>query len=48
MAIGSLFELESDIEIAKDLEFIKTDTYELLDKKKGEVGYLLSRYFKSF
>lgn len=48
MAIGSLFELESDIEIAKELEFITTNEYEILDKKKGEVGYLLNKYFSAF
>lgn len=48
MAIGSLFELESDIEIAKDLEFITAGEYEILDKKKGEVGYLLNKYFSAF
>lgn len=48
ISIGSLFELESDIEIAKELEFISSDQYGILDKKKGEVGYLLSRYIKAF
>ena len=48
MAIGSLFELESDIEIAKELEFITTKEYEILDKKKGETGYLLNKYFSAF
>ena len=48
MAIGSLFELESDIVISRELEFITLDDYEILDKKKGEVGYLLNKYFSAF
>ena len=48
IAIGSLFELESDIEVSKDLGFISEDDYRILDNKKGEVGYLLDRYYKSF
>ena len=48
IAIGSLFELESDIEVSQDLRFISGDDYRMLDNKKGEVGYLLDRYYKSF
>lgn len=48
IATGSLFELESDIEVSHDLEFLTENDYEILDKKKGEVGYLLDRYYKSF
>lgn len=48
IAIGSLFELESDIVVSKELGFIDKSDWENLDKKKGEVGYLLNRYFYSF
>lgn len=48
IAVGSLFELESDVEVSKELGFIKDDDYLTLDQKKGEVGYLLNRYITSF
>jgi len=48
MAIGSLFELESDIEVSKELGFLSTEDYGILENKKSEVGYLLNRYFQSF
>jgi four helix bundle protein len=48
IAIGSLFELESDIEVSKDLNFVSETDYQMLGNKKGEVGYLLDRYYKSF
>ncbi|MBI2327671.1 four helix bundle protein [Candidatus Curtissbacteria bacterium] len=48
ISIGSLFEVESDTEVSKDLGFISENDYEILVKKKGEVGYLMDRYYKSF
>lgn len=48
MAVGSLFELESDIEVSLELGFLSSADYKKLDEKKGEVGYLLNKYFNSF
>lgn len=48
ISIGSLYELESDIEVANDLGYLSQADYILLVNKKGEVGYLLDRYYKSF
>ena len=47
ISIGSLFELESDIEVSYELRFISKIDYDILDKKRGEVGYLLDRFYKS-
>ncbi len=43
IAVGSLAETESHIEIAHDLGYIPDATYEKLTDKAREVGYLLSR-----
>lgn len=48
IAVGSLFELESDIEVSSELGFLTDSVYKNLDLKKGEVGYLLNRYDSSF
>ncbi|HSX19430.1 MAG TPA: four helix bundle protein [Candidatus Saccharimonadales bacterium] len=48
ISIGSLFELESDIEVSYELNFISNADYQTLSNKRGEVGYLLDRYYKSF
>jgi four helix bundle protein len=48
ISIGSHFELESDIEVSHELGFVDKSDYEILISKKGEVGYLLDRYTKSF
>ena len=48
IAIGSLYELESDIEVSNELGFLTESDYQKLIMKKGEVGYLLDRYYKSF
>lgn len=48
ISTGSLFELESDIEVAYELGFISGADYGILTSKRGEVGYLLDRYYKSF
>lgn len=48
IAQGSLLELESDIEVSRELDFISAENYENVLKKIGEVGYLLSKYSKSF
>ena len=48
ISIGSLFELESDIEVSYELGFLNNNDYKALFIKKGEVGYLLDRYYKSF
>lgn len=47
IGIGSLFELESDIEVSIELGFISVVDYELIEDKRGEVGFLLNRYFNS-
>ena len=48
ISTGSLFELESDIEVSNELGFLTESDYQILIMKKGEVGYLLDRYYKSF
>lgn len=48
IATGSIFELESDIEVSYELGFIDGTSYERILLKKGEVGFLLDRYSKSF
>ena len=48
IAIGSLLELESDAIVSFELKFIEENNYELFDAKRGEVGYLIDRYYKSF
>ena len=47
ISIGSLFELESDFEVALELRYVTLVDYEAFDQKRGEVGYLLDRYYKS-
>ncbi len=46
-ADGSLSELEAAIEISLDLKFLNKANYEILEQKRAEVGYLLSRLIKS-
>ena len=48
IAIGSMYELESDIEVSYELGFMSEENYEKVLLKKGEVGFLLDRYTKSF
>lgn len=48
IATGSLFELESDIEVSDELNFVSKNDYGSLTLKRGEVGFLLDRYYKSF
>lgn len=48
ISLGSLFELESDVEVSKDLRFVNENDYDRLLSKIGEVGYLLNRYTASF
>src|SRR5687767_11852132 len=43
IAVGSLAETESHIEIAPDLGYLSDITYDKLTEKAREVGYLLSR-----
>ena len=43
IAVGSLAETESHVEIAHDLGYIPDTTYERLTDKAREAGYLLSR-----
>lgn len=40
----SLLELEAQIEACLVLEYLIESDYEIFDKKKAEVGYLLHRY----
>ena len=46
-ADGSLSELEAALELSLDLEFLPNDKYWILENKRREVGYLLSRLIKS-
>lgn len=46
-ANGSLSELEAALEISLDLEFLSKESYEILENKRSEVGYLLSQLVKS-
>ena len=48
IAVGSLFELESDVEVSKELGYVSDITYGDFSLKKGEVGYLLYKYIESF
>lgn len=47
IADGSLSELEAGLELSVDLSFIKQKDYDELEKKRSEVGYLLSQLIKS-
>ncbi|HSW88621.1 MAG TPA: four helix bundle protein [Candidatus Saccharimonadales bacterium] len=44
---GSLAEVEAALEISLDLDFLNQTTYEEIETKRAEVGYLLSRLIKS-
>ncbi|MDO8460866.1 MAG: four helix bundle protein [bacterium] len=46
-ANGSLSELEAALEISLDLKFLSEDSYQVLEGKRSEVGYLLFRLTKS-
>lgn len=47
MSDSSLSELEAGFEVCLDLGFLKEESYEILEGKRSEVGYLLSRLIKS-
>ena len=42
IALGSLAELDTQLQIANDLEFIKSDEYQKLSIKLNEIGKMLS------
>lgn len=46
-ADGSLSELEAGLELSLDLNFLSEEKYESVEKKRGEVGYLLFQLIKS-
>ena len=46
-ADSSLAELEAGFEISLNLSFLTQDEYDTLEKKRSEVGYLLSQLIKS-
>jgi four helix bundle protein len=46
-ADGSLSELEAAIEICLDLELFTQEEFDVIEKKRSEVGYLLFRLIKS-
>lgn len=46
-ADSSLSELEAGLEISLDLQFLSKNMYEILERKRGEIGYLLSQLIKS-
>lgn len=47
IADGSLVELEAALEVCLDLQFLSNNTYETLEQKRSEVGYLFPRLIKS-
>ena len=44
IAQGSLLELESQAEVAKELGFLKLKNYQLFDNQRARVSYLLFKY----
>ncbi len=46
-ADSSLSEVEAALELSLDLNFLDEKSYEVLESKRGEVGYLLSQLIKS-
>lgn len=44
IALTSLQELEAQGEICRILNYWNEEDYELFDKKRGEIGFLLFRY----
>jgi len=42
IALGSLAELDTQLQIANDLGFIKSDEYKKLSDKLSEIGKMLS------
>lgn len=47
IARGSLFECECFLEFAKEVEYITTEQYDFIEKKRGEVGFLLYKFILS-
>lgn len=47
IANGSLSETEAAIELAVDLQFLTQANHEVIEKKRGEVAYLLHQLIKS-
>ena len=47
IAKGSLNESQSYFEIAKELEFISNEQFNFIERKRGEVGFLLYRLITS-
>ena len=44
---GSLNECQLYLELTKELEFINEEQFNFIEKKRGEVGFLLYRLIKS-
>ncbi|MEK7605257.1 MAG: four helix bundle protein [Patescibacteria group bacterium] len=47
IANGSLSETEAAMELSVDLKYLTEANYEILEKKRGEVAYLLYQLIKS-
>jgi len=47
IAEGSLAEVESALEISRDLQFLSNDDFRKLEKKRSEIGYLLYQLITS-
>jgi len=44
---GSLNECQCFIELAKELDYINQQQFDFIEKKRGEIGYLLFKLIKS-
>lgn len=47
IARGSLFECECFLEFAKEVGYINEEQHKYIEKKRGEVGYLLYKFILS-
>ena len=47
IADASLSEVEAALELALDLEYLTKETYEIVENKRKEVGYLLFKLIQS-
>jgi len=44
IALGSLLEVEAQMDVSKDLGYIKDDDYQVFDNLRARVAYLLYKY----
>ena len=44
IALGSLLEVEAQMDVAKDIGYIKDDDYAIFDNLRARVAYLLYKY----